>query len=82
MRIINIVEINENAVLGVKSYPIEEDQLSQEIVEKAEEDFIKCCRENGAGSAEGAYRDEILLDDGIFMNGTYSVCLTWSDVIL
>lgn len=79
MRIINVVEISENSVMGVKSYPIEEDQLSQEIVERAEEEFIKLCRDNGAREI---YTDEILLDDAIFMNGTYSVCLTWSDVIL
>ena len=80
MRIINIVEIADNSLIGVISYPIVDEFNEKEIVERAEEDYLRICREQGANEEE--YGDEYLLDECNYDNGTYSVCLTWSEINL
>lgn len=79
MRIINVIIVIDGSVIGVRSYPIEEDQVSNEIVEKAESHFLNCCRENGADEEE--YCDEYLLEEASYRRDDYEVCLTWSDIV-
>ena len=78
MRVINVVEIIENSVLGITSFGVFEEQLSQDVVEQAEKHYISCCRENGATEEE--HTDEDLIDMETYENGSYSVCIHWSDI--
>lgn len=77
MRIINVVEMVDNSIISLRSYLIEEDQLSQEVIERAEEDFSNCAIENGCSE------DEVddFVENGNYLNDNYSVFLTWSDVL-
>jgi len=78
MRILNVIEVVDNTVIGVESFPIIEEQLSEEIVEKAEELFKKKAVENGYDSTEED--DSYLLDDGRWENLDYAIHLYWSFV--
>ena len=80
MRVINIVETENNIVLGVESFGIYEDQDSDDVVEKAEDLFLSKIRENGFISED---MDEInnILDDGYWCNESdYSTNIIWSEI--
>jgi hypothetical protein len=78
MRVINIIEIVDNNTQGIKSFGIFEEQLSQEIVERAEEIFKAKARENGC-KLDDEELDEVI-GDGYWESGNYSVNLVWSDI--
>lgn len=45
MRVINVIEVVENNVAGIHSFCVFEEQLSQEVVDKAKEHFLKLVEE-------------------------------------
>ena len=80
MRVINLVEAENNIVLGVDSFCIFEDQMSDDVVEEAEGTFLEKIRENGFLSED---IDEIndILDDGYWCNESgYSASIVWSEI--
>jgi hypothetical protein len=83
MRVINVIEVVENAVVGIESFGVFEEQLSQEVVEKAEELFTKKLREfiNGDETDEQIIEDAI--ENGYYTDSTkgyYYICIVWSDI--
>ena len=82
MRIINVIECVENSVVGMDSFGVFEEQLSQEVVEKAEENFIKKIEEF-VGEPLSEEDKAAYLDDAYFEDQTknyYYVCIIWSDI--
>lgn len=78
MRVINVVEITDGVLLGITSFGVVDEQLSYEVVEEAEDHYVKCCRENGATDDE--YDADDLIDMETYQNGNYSVSLYWTSV--
>jgi len=70
MNILSVIRIRDGIVSDVKSY-------DENAVNKAENEFEKQIVELGA--CEQNINDHI--EDGYFMGGNYSVCLTWSEVV-
>jgi len=78
MRVINVIEIVDNNIQGIQSIGIFEEQLSQEIVEQAEEIFKAKARENGC-ILNDEELDEVI-GDGYWESGNYAVNLVWSNI--
>lgn len=80
MRVINIVRIKEGVVDNIESFGVFEEQLSQEVVEKAEEEFQKQAKELGF-EGDDEELDEIT-GEGYFEcpYANASVCLSWSEI--
>jgi hypothetical protein len=78
MRVINIIEIVDNNTQGIESFAVWEDQLSADVVDKAEELFIAKARENGFDG--GRFDGADIIENGYYQNGNYSVNLVWSDI--
>ena len=77
MRIINIIESKEGvSIFSIESFGIFEEQLSDEVVEKAEELFKEKASENGADEED---IDEAL-ENGYFSIGEYTITIVWSDI--
>jgi len=85
MRVINVIVIKDNALYDIQSFGVFEEQLSQEVVEKAEKAFVHNALKL-TGMREEDFNDtfgdmDCFIEDGIFANSTYySVCLTWSEI--
>ena len=76
MRIANVIVIKEGIVDSIDSFGVIEEQLSNDVVEKAEALFEEKCIEWGADENDmGHY-----LEDGYYAGGNFSVCLSWSDI--
>ena len=83
MRVINVITMDAGVIDNVQSFGIYEEQLSNEIVQKAEELFLIKAREFGFNVQEDGMSEDDLLSDGWYEspNGTYpSVSIVWSDV--
>lgn len=81
MRILNVIEQNDAAILSCRSFVIKETSLSDEKkIKEAEELFIKCALENGMDPAES----EGVIEDGYFETDDqmYTVKLVWSDPVI
>lgn len=81
MRIINIVTVKNGVVNDINSFPIHEEQLSNEIINEAE----KCFKDNVVkliGSAETMENEEItfdnVLENGYYSIGNESINICWS----
>ena len=79
MRVINIIESVENVILGVQSYGIFEDQLSQDVIDVAEKDFTAKAIENG-WNEDSDQPIESLIEEGVYENGDYSLYYIWSNI--
>lgn len=78
MRIINVIEIVDNNTQGIESFGIFEEQLSSEVIEKAEKLFIAKAKEN---CFDGNDEDESdIIENGYYQSGDYSVNLVWSEI--
>ena len=79
MRIINILEIINGIPNYIKSFPIYKEQLSQDIVEEVEKEFIKCIEHKTLQRPLSENEKEEYLDNGTFdnMNG-YELYIIWS----
>ena len=78
MRIVNVVVIRNEVVDTIDSFPIFEEQLSQEVVEQAETFFINKIKKYDGDFTEDD--TECLLDEGYYSGMNFSVCLCWSDI--
>lgn len=81
MRIINVLEIINGIPNNIESFPIYEEQLSEDIVEQAEILFIQKINENIYPEVLSDEKQEFHLDEGSYddMNG-YEVYIIWSDI--
>jgi hypothetical protein len=83
MRVVNIVEVRDDVVHDITSFGIFEEQLADEVVEKAEALFKSKVIEM---TGDDSWEDEDfnnLLGDGYFFdpnNTASSVCICWSEV--
>lgn len=78
MRIINVIEVVDNNVIGVESFGVFMETRVQEVVDKAEACFIAKARENGC-----IFDDEEMqecVNDGSWESGDYTVNIVWSEV--
>jgi hypothetical protein len=83
MRVINVVEVVENNVVGIESFGVFEEQLSQDVVDAAEKCFTAKVREFIGGDETDEQTIEDALENGYYEDGTkgyYYVCIIWSDI--
>ena len=78
MRIVSVILVNEGVVHNIESFGIFEEQLSDEVVAKAEEKFTIEAMELGAA----AEHMDVYIEDGCFdlPISNFSVNLVWSDI--
>jgi len=81
MRVINVVEIVENSLVGIESFGVFEEQLADDVAKEAEELFVKKIKEfiGGDETDEGYIEDA--LENGYYADSTkgyYYVCISWS----
>lgn len=76
MKIINIIEIENNIVKDIISLGIYKEQLSSEVIDKAEELFEKKIIEMFVDITEEQIENAKI--DGYFEINNQSVCLVWS----
>jgi hypothetical protein len=79
MRIINIIETATDTainggIIGIESFGVYEEQLSEDVVQEAENLFRQKAIENGAN--EDDLDDAI--EDGYYTNGSYTISIVWS----
>lgn len=81
MRIINVLEIINGIPNSIESFPIYEEQLSEDVVEQAENLFIQKINKNIYPEVLSDEKQEFYLDEGNYddMNG-YEVYIIWSNV--
>lgn len=81
MKIINVLEIINGIPSSIESFPIYEEQLSEDVVEQAESLFIQKINENIHPEVLSDEKQEFYLDEGSYddMNG-YEVYIIWSDL--
>jgi hypothetical protein len=79
MRIINVLEIINGIPSQIESFPIFEDQLSEEVIEQAEKFFIECCK--AGESVEFSEEDiEFMLDEASYDDHSgHEVYIIWSN---
>jgi hypothetical protein len=81
MRIINVLEIKRGIISKIESFPIFEDQLSEEVTKKAELFFIDKINENIAPEVLSDEEQETHIEDGFYQDRYgYEVYLSWSNV--
>jgi predicted nucleotide-binding protein (sugar kinase/HSP70/actin superfamily) len=79
MRVINVIFIKDSIVDLIESFGIEEEQLSQDVVEKAEARFTELAKEISMSDEETSDAIENGYWHDPFNDGS-SVCITWSDI--
>ena len=79
MRIINVIEILEGSITRILSFPIFEDQLSDEVVEQAEKTFSDIVKEHREDFNDEDI--ETLIEDGSYHDDNgYSVQIVWFNI--
>ena len=81
MRVINIIESATDTtisggIIGVESFGIFEEQLSEDVVESAENLFKDKAIENGADEDDL----DSAIEDGYYSNGSYTISIVWSSL--
>ncbi len=81
MRVINIIEISSDTaigggIIGIESFGIFEEQLSNDVVESAENLFKDKAIENGADEDDL----DSAIEDGYYTNGSYTISIVWSEI--
>lgn len=79
MRIINIIETATDtaingSIIGIESFAVYEEQLSEDVVNQAENLFRQKAIENGANEDSLHYD----IEDGYYTNGSYTIYLVCS----
>jgi hypothetical protein len=80
MRIINIVEVADTVVLGVLSFIVYEEQLSNDVIEEAEKVFKEIVSKH-IDTEDGVDMDDLInsyLEDGVYYSNGYSCSIVWS----
>jgi hypothetical protein len=93
MRIVNVIVSHpETPVVSIDSFGVFEEQLSQEVVEEAEDLFIEKCVKLKFGETTNETREDLnernffreevaeSLDDGYMDIGETTVSIVWSDI--
>ena len=83
MRIINVIEIVSGIPNKIESFPIYEDQLSEEIVDEAEKLFIEMILKKELEFNEVLTEEEkeFFLDEGYYDNKNgYELYIIWSEI--
>jgi hypothetical protein len=75
MRVISVIEIVDNTVQGIESFGVFEEQLKDDVVKVAEEQFELKARENGLSEDESI---DDYIENGYYENGNYAINLVWS----
>lgn len=78
MRIINIVEVLNGSISQILSFPIHEDQLSEEVVSQAEDTFKKTINEVTGIDVEDL---DSVVEDGYYTDDNgWELSLVWSEI--
>lgn len=77
MRIINVLEMTMGLVNKLTSFPVIEEQLSEEVVENAEKFFIERCSSLGKQFTEE--ETESMLEEGYYIDNGNEFFLIWSE---
>jgi hypothetical protein len=79
MRIINVIVLHAGILHTINSYPVIDEQLSQEVVDQAEDEFRNFILTTGT---DDDIRDiESFVEEGYFENSNYdSIFLAWSTI--
>lgn len=81
MNIVNVIEIIKGIPNRIESFPIWEEQLSEEVVEKVEKLFLELIEKKYPRFIEDEFQKEDILDDGYFDDDNgYYVCIIWSEI--
>lgn len=81
MRIINVLEIINGIPSTIESFPIHEDQLSEDVTEKAELLFINKINEIIYPEVLSDEDQEVHIENGFYQNiNGYEIYLSWSNV--
>jgi hypothetical protein len=78
MRVINVIYVKNGEVEEVTSFGVFEEQLSDDVVEQAEEKFKEYVR-----SSEPEVSDEDLdmyIEEGCYSGVNYGYSIVWSDI--
>jgi len=80
MKIINIIESQNGSIQHITSFCIHEEQLSEDVVEAAEDEFRKILKAKFDIDEEFT---DTYIEDGWFedKDTSYLLSITWSDVI-
>jgi len=82
MRIINVIYLTGGVLNDIVSFPILEDQLSEDVVSEAENYFIEQIYALYPEKHYSTKEEEKFIEDGRFEYGKNEILLTWSDVKL
>lgn len=81
MRIINIIDEIDGVIHSVNSFPILEDQISEDQVENAENFFFECLEQRNIKIEDDD--KSYILEDGYYNDDNgYSISIVWSNVNL
>ncbi len=78
MRVINVIEIVDNNVIGVESFGVFMETRVQEVVDKAEASFKAKAKENGCFLTDEEF--ESCIEDGYWETTDYAVNIVWTDI--
>lgn len=80
MRIINVIELQNSALQHISSFCVHEEQLSQDVVDAAENEFKRILSAKTGIDKEDM--DEFV-EDGYYEDKDtgYMLCISWSDVV-
>ena len=79
-RIVNVIEMIDGTISSIDTFVMPDgvephSKEEQKIVDLAEKLFDKIAQENGMDKEDL----DACLDDGYYENGTYKVCIHWSN---
>ena len=80
MRIINVIELWGGVIDEIYSFPIFEEQLSQDVIDNAESKFIELVKGNDTN-----FPDEILelaINEKHYENKKREILILWSNVMI
>lgn len=81
MRILNVLEIDRDVPNIIESFPIYEEQFSQEIIEKAELLFIETINKLIHPDVLSDEEQEYYLDEGNYSDSNgYEIYIIWSNI--
>lgn len=77
MRILNVIELLNGTITQILSYPVYEEQLSQDVVDEAEKMFTSIINEVNGTDIEDM---DSFIEDGYYSDDNgWELYLTWSE---
>lgn len=77
--VINIIVVENNEVKDLESFPVWEEQLSDDVVEQAENHMKKKMIEYGADPNDEETL-ESYVEDGVYAGSDFSITLMWTTI--